>query len=160
MRLQDKIELTDSQRKALKTLISTGTHKATVIRNAAIILKSDQNKTDDDIATFFEVHKRTVIRTRQRFLKYVVDESEPLETALGHRPRKGAPKHFDEKVEATVIAMACTTPPDGHVHWNLKLLGEHVSLEIAKPISRETVRRMLKKTNYSHIAKSNGAFPK
>ena len=156
MRLQDRIELTDSQREALKTLARTGTHKASVLRNAQIILKSDQDCTDEAIAAAFSIHKRTVIRARQHFAKYVA--SEPLEQALGHRPRSGAPKHFDHKVEATVIALACTTPPQGHAHWTLKLLGERVSLEIARPISSETVRGMLKKTNYSPTAKSSGAY--
>ena len=42
--------------------------------------------------------------------------------------------------------LACSAPPAGHARWTLKLLGDRlVELEVVDGISRETVRRTLKK---------------
>ena len=45
-----------------------------------------------------------------------------------------------------MIAVACTTPPEGHGRWTLRLLaGKVVELGFAPSISPETVRQVLKK---------------
>ena len=52
------------------------------------------------------------------------------------------------KQEAHVIAVACSTPPEGRGRWTLRLLaGKVVELGFAPSISPETVRQMLKKTS-------------
>ena len=49
--------------------------------------------------------------------------------------------------EAKVIALRLGPPPKGFANWSLRLLAEKVvDLEIAPAVSRETVRRTLKKT--------------
>lgn len=156
MRKQDKISLSESHRQNLEKIVRQGEHKAQVIRNAQIILKSALRWTDEQIAAAYNVHKRTVVRIRNHFLKY---QAEDLVVALSHLPRSGAPVRFDSKDQALVIATACTPPPPGQLQWSLSLLSQQVSLELGKPISRETVRGVLKKTNYNPIAKSNGASP-
>jgi len=59
--------------------------------------------------------------------------------------------------EAHLIALACQPPPEGHVHWSVRLLANQVVLlEGMPPISRELVRRTLKKTPSSHGGYSAG----
>lgn len=164
MRQQDKIILSEPQRYQLHQLIKKGQHKAQVIRNAQIILKSAAGQTDQSIAQACSVSKRTVIRTRQRWRKLAA-EAEVVETVLGHLPRSGAPVLYGSREQALVIAKACTPPPEGARRWTVALLSEHVSLELemdGEPttISRETVRRTLKKTSCSLTEKSNGVFLK
>lgn len=156
----DKIMLSSWQRQRLLELTTKGEHKAQLIRNAQIILKSAQHWTDEQIAVAFNLSKRTVIRIRQGFVG-VGDDEQALLAALGQRPRPGAPLHFGPQAQALVIAQACTPAPEGYQRWTLALLSERISLESeVGSISRETVRRILKKTNLSLTAISNGASPK
>ena len=53
-------------------------------------------------------------------------------------------------VEAKIIALACSAPPEGRSKWTLRLLSEKsVELEIIDSISHMQVSRILKKTNIS-----------
>ena len=64
------------------------------------------------------------------------------------------------KQEARLVAITCSSPPEGHVNWTLHLLADKVvELEFAGSISLETVRQILKKTNSSRGGKRNGASP-
>ena len=59
-----------------------------------------------------------------------------------------------------LVAIACSSPPEGHVNWTLHLLADKVvEMEFAGSISLETVRQILKKTNSSRGGKRNGASP-
>jgi hypothetical protein len=74
-----------------------------------------------------------------------------LERALNaKRPRQTRPPAFDGESEARLIALACSSPPEGRAQWTLRLLAERlVELEVFESISTETVRQTLKKTNLS-----------
>src|SRR5215217_8614862 len=74
--------------------------------------------------------------------------AEGPEAALVHRkPKRSKPRKLDGSQEAHLIALACSEPPRGRERWSPRLLAERfVSLECAtEPISRELVRRALKK---------------
>ena len=83
------------------------------------------------------------------------------EAAINDKPRPGRERKLDGKQEAHLVAIACSSPPEGHVNWTLHLLADKVvELEFAGSISLETVRQILKKTNSSRGRRKNGAFPK
>jgi hypothetical protein len=68
--------------------------------------------------------------------------------------RKPQPKRFPSKltgeVEAHLIAMTCSTPPEGHKRWTLRLLANGmVEQGYVDSLSHEAVRKTLKKTNSS-----------
>ena len=51
-----------------------------------------------------------------------------------------------------MIQLACGEAPEGHARWTLELLTEEVNKKgIAEPVSKETIRVMLKKMNLSLI---------
>jgi hypothetical protein len=59
-------------------------------------------------------------------------------------------RKLDGEQEAKLIALACSTPPDGRGRWTLRLLaGQMVELEHVGTLSHETVRQTLKKTRSS-----------
>jgi len=71
-----------------------------------------------------------------------------MERALNEDPRPGQRRKRDGRVEATLIATACTEAPEEHERWTLRLLaGKLVQLQVEDAISHETVRRTLKKTS-------------
>jgi hypothetical protein len=82
-----------------------------------------------------------------------------LEAALNEKPRPGKPKTFTGKDQATLIALACSDPPEGRARWTLRLLADKmVESEFVDNISHKTVQKMLKKTNFNLTSNDNGAL--
>ena len=53
-------------------------------------------------------------------------------------------------VEAHIIALACSEPPEGYERWTVRLLADKcVELDYVESLSHMTVSRILKKTNLS-----------
>ena len=101
------------------------------------------------------INAATVARARKRFVE------EGLEAAVNDRPRPGRQRKLDGKQEAHLVAVACSSPPEGHVNWTLHLMADKVvELEFAGSISLETVRQILKKTNSSRGGKKEWCIPK
>lgn len=92
---------------------------------------------------FWGVAVSTIERIRQRYAEG------GLETALGRSPsQRQYERLLDGAAEAHLIALACSQPPEGHARWSVRLLAHQmVVLEYCESVSRETVRRTLKKTN-------------
>jgi hypothetical protein len=143
------VNLTADDRHELQSLINRGSAPARQLTHARILLKADEGEDapgeawpDVRIADALEVSRSTVSRVRERFVR------EGLEAALVHRkPKNTKPKKLDGSQEAHLIALACSEPPKGKKRWSVRLLAERfVRLECAEePISRELVRRTLKK---------------
>jgi transposase len=144
--------LSREDRARLEGLIAGGHAPARHLTHARILLKADEGGEvapdqasswpDTKIADALHISRSTVARVRQRFAW------EGLEAALVHRrPKVTKPKKLDGEQEAHLIALACSAPPKGKKRWSVRLLAERfVELECAEePISRELVRRTLKK---------------
>jgi hypothetical protein len=73
-----------------------------------------------------------------------------LDAALDRKQRERPPREIklDGRAEARLIALACSTPPEGRAVWTMQLLADKlVELEVVDSISDETVRLALKKTS-------------
>ena len=71
-----------------------------------------------------------------------------LEHGLYERPRPGAAPKIIGEVEAHLIALVCSDPPEGRARWTLRLLADKlVELELVETISHVAVGDALKKTN-------------
>jgi transposase len=109
---------------------------------------------DAAIAAALHVGIATVERIRRRFVEA------GLEAALQERLRPGGQCKLDGKQEAFLIALACSTPPEGRTCWTMQLLaGKLVELRVVDAISDETVRRTLKETSSSRGRGPRGVFP-
>jgi len=85
---------------------------------------------------------------------------EGLEAVLSRKQRAtpAITPIFDGEKEARLMALACSTPPEGHARWTLRLLEDKVvELGIVERASDNTIGRVLKKTRFSPTAKSNGS---
>lgn len=135
------VTLTEEERGMLRDLTKKGTLSARKLARAHTLLLADEGRTDEAIAAALHIGRRTVERVRQRFVE------EGIDAALSERPRPGKSPLLDAKQEAYLIATTCSTPPDGRARWSVRLLADEVvRLSIVDSISRETVRRTLKKT--------------
>src|SRR5713226_8810285 len=115
------VRLTDEARQQMRDLVQAGTHRASALRRALILLKSDEGLTDEEIVEHVGCAERTVRSVRKRFC------DDGLQRALYDAPRSGRPPDFTARQQQQVIALACTDPPEGRVRWTLELLCEHAT---------------------------------
>lgn len=150
------VTLTSEERGELEALVRKGRTQAYRIRHANILLAVDANGlhwTDEQTAEAFHCHTNTVTNVRQRFVE------RGLEAALGRKKqeRPSRQRLLDGEMEARLLAIACSPPPEGRARWTLKMLADRlVALEVVEAISDQTVRRTLKKTRSSRTCASAG----
>jgi len=145
------VTLSPDERHHLACLLSSGKRSARTLTRARILLKADQADggpawDDARIADALGCGRRTVERVRQRFVE------SGLDAALTHKPqdRPSRTPVLDGAAEARLIAVACSDPPGDRAAWTLTLLADKlVELEVVGSVSRDTVRRVLKKTRSS-----------
>jgi hypothetical protein len=140
------VRLSDAERKTLTEIVKKLKGTGQKVRRAQILLKADAegpNWTDQRIAEAFSCRINTVENIRQRLVERGFDEV--LQGAKRATPP--VPKLLDGEQEARIIALRLGPPPKGYSNWTLRLLARKVvELEIVDSVSRETVRRTLKKT--------------
>lgn len=144
-----RVQLTKDERENLKELVSKGKASARKITHAQILLHADEDATegrslkDADIAEAVHISRLTVERVRKRLVE------EGLEAALNPKVQtRRRPYKLDGEAEAFLIATACSSAPEGFSDWTLQLLADRlVGCNIVDSISKETVRRTLKKTH-------------
>lgn len=139
------VQLNNEERTDLQRIISKGQANVRQIRRAHTLLLSDAGKTDEEIANLLHITTVTVAQTRKRWC------AEGLSRNLADQPKPGRKHKLDGKQEAFLVALACTDAPDGREHWPLRMLSDKL-LELGvidEPVSYETVRVRLQKTNSS-----------
>jgi len=148
------VELTQGEREERLEDINQGQNSARKIKRANILLLANNGKTDHQIVESLSTSIATVQRTRQRFVEG------NLEYALNEKRRSGRPREFDDKQEAYLVALACSTAPEGRKCWTMQLLAERLmEMEVIDQVSDETVRLRLKKTKSNLGNETSGLFP-
>lgn len=142
-----RVTLEADEREQLRQLLSKGKADVRRLKHAQILLTTDVSEgrpvqTDQQVAQSLHVGTATVERVRRRFVE------EGLDSALSpYRTGKRVYKtKLDGAQEAHLIAIACSSPPEGRSRWTLTLLADRmVELKHVDSVSRETVRQTLKK---------------
>ena len=144
------VHLTKAERDELLAVISKGSHTSQTFRAAYVLLNCDEGKyaekvTNEQISKVLKVGMRTIDRIKGRFI------ADGMEATLERKPTSRAYEvKADGDVEAKLVTLCCSEPPEGYAKWSLRLLADKmVELKYAESISYETVRRVLKKTNLS-----------
>jgi transposase len=141
MRKHYVVTLKREEREQLLGLLKKGKVSARKLCRAQILVQADEGYPDISIATGLHVARTTVERLRKRFVE------EGLEAALTERRRPGAKPQLDGRQEAYLIALACSTPPQGRERWTRQLLADRVvEVGLVASISEDTIGRTLKKT--------------
>lgn len=153
------IKLSKEERSLLDNIIRKGKHGAQKILRARILLKADQSSgrkwlTDAEIASALDTSIPTVERLRRRFVE------EGFEASLKNKSRQTPHPNLklDGELESQIIAVACSECPEGRSRWTLQMIADQlVELNCVDSLSRESVRRGLKKTKSSRGRKNRGA---
>jgi putative transposase len=142
------VELTTDERAELEQLIHSGQSSARKQARARILLLSDrsqgQPRTDCAVAGAVLCSESTVGNIRRRYA------AGGLPLALNDKPWPGAKPKLTGEIEAKLILLACSQPPEGYARWTLRLLADQmVELGYVDDVSHVTVREWLKKTKSS-----------
>ena len=138
------VTLTKEEKTTLSDIVNKGKHSAEKRKRAQALLLAEENYTDDMIADRTGLSRRGLEQLRQRFVE------EGFEVTLAGKPRGHKPKALNGADEARLIALVCSPKPYGSARWTIRLLADKWSTLAhteTKTISRETVRRTLKKRN-------------
>ena len=144
---QTELRLTDGDRKLIEAFRAKGLHHAREVNRAHILAALDQGVSQAEIMAVLGIGAMMIWRTRAAY------HEGGAQYALHDVPRPGKPRQYDSDAEAQLAALACSGPPKGAKRWTMVLLEQAAQAQAGiGPISRETVRRLLKKT-----ASSRGA---
>ena len=145
---QTKLHLAKEDLELIKSYRAKGLHHAREVNRAHILSALDCGIPEAQIMAVLGVGRTAIWRTRSAYLDGGVTY------ALRDVARSGKPRQFDTGVEAQITALACSAPPEGAKSWTLGLLKQAVQEQAGiGSISRETIRRTLKKTALSHGAR-------
>lgn len=150
-----EVVLTTEERDYLLKNTKSGDWSPREVKRALILLKADKNteaKNDSEVAEEMHCCQYTVTKLRKRFA------GERL-NVIHDRARTGRPKIIDGNVEAHVIAIVCSAPPEGRERWTMQLVADKViQLTDLESCSEFAVRQILKKTNLNRGRKKNGKY--
>jgi hypothetical protein len=143
------VTLSEEERQALKDISRKGSHNSQKVLNALILLNVDVNRpkpqksTNESISSTLNISAKKIDRVKKRFVE------EGMAIALcGHPKDREYEKKIDGDLEAKLVAVTCSEPPEGFSRRSLRMLADKVvELEYVDSISHETVRRTLKKTS-------------
>lgn len=145
------VTLTSADRAALVGVTTTGVHAASMIRRARVLLALDTSAGEVDskevIAARLGVSGETLRLVAKRFTETGGD----IWATVGRKQRAfpPVPSPVTGEVEARLIALACSQPPEGYARWSLRLLEKHVALiEDIPDLDHSTIGRVLKKRNF------------
>ena len=154
MKTNKEILLTEEEQLYLHSIVKNGTHPAKMITRARVLLMLDRTGKHDHVrynrtAEYAGISVQAVYDMRDDYLK-----KQDIDAYLTRKKRETppVPAKVDGKVEAEIVALACSEAPDGHQRWTLRLLAEKaVELNIIDSISYVRIQQILKKQNISLI---------
>ena len=138
---QTELVLTDEDRMLIGDICAKGVRQVREVNRAHVLAALDRKAPEAVIMQVLGVGRKMIWRTRVAYL------DGGLELALTDLPRPGKPRSYKTEIEAEVTALTCSAPPQGAKRWTLLRLEEAARKRPQmKGISRETIRRLLKKT--------------
>jgi transposase len=146
------VALTAADRAKLTKVVSSGRHPARMIARARVLLALDETQGPASdrrvIAERLGVSESTVYLVAKAFTAH----GGRVDDVITRKKRATPPiePKVTGDVEARVIALACSPPPEGYARWTLRLLEKHVIVtEGIPPMDHSTIGRVLKRGRLS-----------
>lgn len=117
---------------------------------ARVLLELDENAGPVADRAVIAGHVGVAETTVRAIAKRFVQTGGDVGATIGRKQRQTppVPPIVTGEVEARLIALACSRPPEGHARWSLRLLERHVVLADELPdLDHSTIGRVLKKRN-------------
>ncbi|GHN21948.1 MAG: helix-turn-helix domain-containing protein [Lactobacillus delbrueckii] len=152
------VKLSDDDLKRLDKILRQKNTSETVANRIRILKDMDANhppvKTYKQCASDHGISEPTITNIVKKFVNEGLDATIKLKRSVNS---DNAQRKVDGRVEAKLLEVACGPVPKGHSRWTLRLLEAQMKIILDEPISREAIRRTLKKTNFDLTAATTGA---
>ena len=142
------VKLSDDEVKRIRFLLKGKGTSDTIAGRCRVLLALDENHppvlSHADCAKATGLCMATVANTVRNFAGNGLEAV----LALKRSPRSDqARRKLDGRAEALLIATACGPAPKGAARWTLRLLENELKAVLSEPVSRETIRKALKKSS-------------
>ena len=132
------IEITQKDQKELTGLLSSGVQQVRVVLRALALLQLAKGVSAPRIADVIPLTPQAIRKVGHRY------EEGGLEVALYEKQRPGALAVLDDSQKQRIIAMVCSTPPEGRARWTVRMVAqEAVKRKLVPRVGRETIRILL-----------------
>jgi transposase len=142
-----RIKLTKEEVEELTSIINKGSHTTQSYRAVYVLLNCDEGayslgkSTNAQIAKVLKIGMRTIDRIKQKCfdggLAHALERAES---------RRIYTKKVDGDLEAKIVQLCCSEPPEGFAKWSLRMLADKVvELEYVDKISHVSIHYVLKK---------------
>ena len=136
--------------KEFKSVIRKNKTSKTIRCRCQIIIDLDESHgkvlTHEQSAKSNGVCLATVTNTVKKYFEGGIDAVTEFKRNVNS---DNARRVLDGRAEARIIELACGPVPEGHSRWTIRLLEEKSKIVLDTPVSREAIRRALKKTNFA-----------
>ena len=133
-----RIEATSKDRKELQKLLSGGVQQVRVVLRAVALLQLAKGVSAPQIAGIAPLTAQAIRKIGHRY------REGGLERALYEKQRPGAEALLEDSEKQRIIAMLCSSPPEGVARWTVRLVAEEaVKRRLVPRVGRETIRVLL-----------------
>ena len=143
------VELDNAARKKIKMVLRSKKVTMEAKKRAQILLDIDESggrkpESVNTITAKRGVCSNMITNVRRKYVESGID------AAIFRKKRETPPvaAKVTGEVEAHIIAVCCSSPPEGKEHWSMQMIADQIVLDgVIDSISDETVRLVLKKRN-------------
>ena len=136
IRLQ--LSLTVADRERIEGLLGGGVQDVRTVVRALALRQLDRGLSTPAVGSLVGLAGKTVRQIAQRY------QAGGLDRALFDAPRPGNAPLLNREQSQQVVALVCTSPPEGFARWTVRLLAqETVRRKIVPTIGREAIRMLL-----------------
>jgi hypothetical protein len=142
-----RIKLRKEEVAELTVIVNKGSHTSQSYRASYVLLNVDEGEfspgksTNAEICKVMKIGMRTIDRIKQKCFEGGIEKA--LEREKGSRIYG---KKVDGDLEAHILRLACSEPPEGFARWTLRMLADKVvELDYVSKLSHVSVHNTLKK---------------
>jgi len=144
-----RIKLTQAEVSELISIVKRGSHTTQTYKAAYVLLNCDEGdyslgkSTNEQVCSVLKIGMRTIDRIKRKCVEGGVEYA--LERVESSRIYE---KKVDGDLEAKIVQLCCSEPPQGFAKWTLRMLADKVvELGYVDKLSHVSVYNTLKKTN-------------
>ena len=131
-------DIAPKHQRELGKLLSGGVQQVRVVLRALALLQLAKGASAPQIAKVVPLTAEAIRGIGRRY------QQGGLERALYEKRRPGAAEVLDDSQKQRLIAMVCSSPPEGRARWTVRLVAEEaVKRKLVPRVGRETIRILL-----------------
>ena len=132
------VHVTPTDQKELADLLSAGVQQVRVVLRAVALLQLAKGASAPQIAKVVPLTPQAIRNIGHRY------QQGGFDSALFEKQRPGAAAVLDDSQKQRIIAMVCSSPPEGRARWTVRLVAqEAVKRKLVPRVGRETIRILL-----------------